>query len=83
MSRRSVIRCDECGADADMRFPAWMSSTSATMEPAGPLFGRSTKPEPPDGWFERYAGLRGQLDFCSPACVQAWDAKQPTRGLLG
>lgn len=81
MSRRSVIRCDECGKDADMRLPAWMSATSSSVGPE-PIFGRSMKPIPPDGWFERFAGLRGQLDFCSATCVSAWDSRQQPGVLL-
>lgn len=77
MSRRMVVRCDECGLDADMVNPPWMSATSAVMESSSPFGARSMKPEPPSGWFERFAGMRGTLDFCSVACVSAWEGKQP------
>lgn len=78
MSRRMVIRCDECGTDADMRNPEWMSQTSTVLGTTGP-FGPDMKPRPPDGWFERFAGLQGTKDFCSVACVSAWDERQPKR----
>lgn len=79
MSRRMVIRCDECGTDADMRYPSWMSQTSFSTAPSGLLFEpKSMKPMAPEGWFERWAGpIRGERDFCSAVCVSAWDARQP------
>lgn len=77
MSRRMVIRCDECGTDADMRMPEWTAQTSTMMPRTPGLFGPDLKPRPPDGWFERYVGMAGILDLCSAACVQAWDERHP------
>ena len=77
MSRRMVISCDACRENADMAYPEAARATSASMfGPAASGFSiASMKPQPPTGWFERYAGLRGILDFCSVACVQAWDER--------
>lgn len=79
MSRRMVIRCDTCGTDADMVEPAWMSSTAASFGPAGGML-HTMKPQPPAGWFERFAGLQGTKDFCSVGCVQRWEGDHPTEG---
>lgn len=73
MARRMVIRCDQCGSDADMRNPESFTATSSAMFASGPFGSFDMKPKPPEGWFERFAGLRGHLDFCSVACVSAWD----------
>jgi hypothetical protein len=83
MSCRMVIRCDECEQEATMAYPATYSASSAMgggrTIALGSIGGSevSLKPQPPDGWFERYAGLQGTKDFCSAPCVLAWDQRRP------
>ena len=75
MSRRMVIRCDECGKDENMVQPH--APTSATVVMHGG-FGAPVdlNPKPPAGWFKQFHPIRMYVDLCSAECVATWNEKQ-------